>query len=127
MTPAAPDPAKKQAAQAALAQLRANFLANLPETWQELRLAVAASSGAVDDLDWRRLALQHAHRLRGTAGALELYELTETAAGVEDTLELIYAASQERRPALWAELERLLDEGSSAIAADRFGRPPGAS
>jgi len=68
----------------ALAALRAEYLAHLPELLAELALLVARGATDVEARERARVA---AHRLRGTAGSYGFEAAGELAGRIEDTLD----------------------------------------
>ncbi|WP_044238433.1 Hpt domain-containing protein [Chondromyces apiculatus] len=80
-------PAREAAIQAALAEMRVEYRAQLPGYLDEISTCIARvqrGEGDADDLARARLL---AHRIRGTAGSYGWSALSQALGRVEDTLE----------------------------------------
>jgi CheY-like chemotaxis protein len=108
--PAAPDPARRLAAE--LAALRDDFIARMPAQLAQLAAVVAAAATATDEAGARKLAATaaaEAHRLRGTAGSLGLGAFAASMSRLEDALGEPSAA-----------LDRAASEAALAAARDEL-------
>ncbi len=94
----------------ALALLRAEYSAALPDKVDALVRAVHASRRRAGDAELSAEARSHAHRLRGTSGSYGLHEVSLAAGRIEELLERSGAASS----GLDDELDALVDLASRA-------------
>lgn len=103
---------------------RVQYITQIPGIWQDLvQLVVDAknsansnSNSSTADHSLTLLALEAAHKLKGTSGSYGLAHISEIAAELENFLKCIDpSCSKEEMSIYWAEIERLLDDGQRII------------
>lgn len=103
---------------------RVQYISQIPGIWQDLvHLVVDAKNSANSNSDSSKpdhsitlLALEAAHKLKGTSGSYGLAHISEIAAEIENFLKCIDpSCSKEEMSIYWAEIERLLDDGQRII------------
>ncbi|MBY0357453.1 MAG: response regulator [Candidatus Obscuribacterales bacterium] len=120
--PAASDisiPGLSPSAQAALERVRKAYLAELPQSWRELRAAIKASRANSNDTELFAQAMQFAHRLRGSAGSLELNIIGQLSGKIEDSLDWIKGEPSDSQT-FWEKIEDSLNEGEKYISEGLF-------
>lgn len=115
---------RKVRTQKAVHSARVQYITQIPGIWQDLvQLVVDArnksnsnSDSNTADRSITLLALEAAHKLKGTSGSYGLAHISEIAAELENFLKCIDpSCSKEEMGIYWAEIERLLNDGQSII------------
>jgi len=115
---------RKVRTQKAVHSARVQYITQIPAIWRDLvQLVVDARNKANSNSDSNTadhsitlLALEAAHKLKGTSGSYGLAHISEIAAELENFLKCIDpSCSKEEMGIYWAEIERLLNDGQSII------------
>lgn len=115
---------RKVRTQKAVHSARVQYITQIPGIWRDLvQLVVDARNKANSNSDSNTadhsitlLALEAAHKLKGTSGSYGLAHISEIAAELENFLKCIDpSCSKEEMGIYWAEIERLLNDGQSII------------
>lgn len=97
---------------------RMQYITQIPAIWQDLVQLVVDARNNINPADhsMTQLALEAAHKLKGTSGSYGLAHISEIAAELENFLKCIDpSCSKEEMSIYWAEMVRLLDDGQSII------------
>ena len=108
--------ARKATIDAALAALRRDYAASLPDRVAHLTRAVRAWRAAPDDPRLCEGARDIAHRLRGTIGSFGLTELCAIVGAVEDALVRAATTRAEAGAPAWEEIDALLLDADTCAA-----------
>lgn len=101
-----------------LAELRAEYLEELPGKLQDLADSLEAARRDPGDAARQREARSQAHQLHGTAGSYGFSSMSAAAKRVEDTLAAIEAGEVAPTPA-WAKIDDALADARAALAQAR--------
>ena len=97
----------------ALAELRREYIAELPGLLRELASAVSSAKGG-SSREGIRAAVSRAHALRGTAGSYRFHEISDAAGLIEDGLLGIQSGWLPPEQA-WPEIDRALTSAQAAL------------
>ncbi len=108
----APGPVLKPSVRQKIEQHRAVYVRRLIDTWNDLSSLISC---ATTDANAAQEAALLAHKIRGTAGSLDLAKITQSAIRIEESLILVYSNPGSESKAHWEEILSALGDGACAI------------
>lgn len=104
----------KLVVQQLLAEAKQAYALDLPVQWQAMSEAVALTQTEPENKIALDEAIQHSHRIRGTAGAMGFREAGDAAGKIEDLLRR-FDPTDTLTEVLWTEIFRALAEGEVSV------------
>jgi len=99
----------------ALKVAQASYLQDLGHQWGELVKLCNEIKVSPERIDLQNIAINEAHKIKGTAGSLNLGEVGEIGGKVETLLRVLDPRESTEMEVIWSEINRALAQGERAV------------
>lgn len=99
----------------ALKVAQASYLQDLGQQWAELVKLCNEIKVSPERIDLQNIAINEAHKIKGTAGSLNLAEVGEIGGKVETLLRVLDPRESTEMEVIWSEINRALAMGERAV------------